>query len=321
MPFSRIDRNFTVVPVILLVGGAFVAGFPELQPPPGEITTFLAITAILLLIGGIPHGCFDHEVYRTLSTAAGRRPRMRLFYLSYVLIAALYALVWRVSPLLGLGSFYVLTWYHWGDGDLDIEESVRGSPMKGTLNRCLYVVGRGGLPMAVPLLADPETVWSVFDACLGWFPESHLTLTVSDIRMIGLWGSLLALVSFAGFVGRDRSHWKINVGETLFLLGFFLLLNPLYSVTLYFFAWHSLRHLGRLGRFFAGSSEIGRKRLFYSALAILGVTLAGFTLIASQMGNLRDARAGTGLLLVFICCITLPHTVVCLWLRRGFPQQ
>jgi len=137
MPLPKIDRNFTVVPVILLVGCGIIGGIPELQPPPGEITTFLAVTAILLLIGGIPHGCFDHEVYRTLTTTTGRRPRMRIFYLSYVLIAALYALVWMVSPLLGLGSFYVLTWYHWGDevwiwiADLQHRETTTGAGVGG----------------------------------------------------------------------------------------------------------------------------------------------------------------------------------------------
>jgi len=170
-----------------LAGGAVLAAVT--LPPPGEGLPLapLLLLAIGLFTLGIPHGCFDQEVWRLLRKRRKRRVHLLAFLVGYLLLVLLYALLWIASPLLGLLSFYLLTWYHWGVGDRDWETFVRRQPIGGgqRWDRAVFVFVRGGLPMALPFLFHPERVEWFLQACLDLFPNAGTPALAPAVALVG----------------------------------------------------------------------------------------------------------------------------------------
>ena len=74
---------------------------------------FLALTAVLMLIGGLPHGAFDIAIAQSVlklqpSAAAA-------FFLAYVGVAAAMMVLWAVAPVTTLCLFLALSAVHFGE--------------------------------------------------------------------------------------------------------------------------------------------------------------------------------------------------------------
>jgi len=275
------------------------------------------ILALGLFSLGIPHGCFDHEVFRSMRERQGRPARMARFIGAYLAIAFVYAAFWFAAPLAGFVSFYLLTWFHWGMGDLDHERFVRHNPMNGRFDRGLFAFARGGLPMTLPLVADPGSVARLVECCMDLFPAGSSPLPFEPaIRFAGFAGSAAALGAACGSLARRPSTRLRHGSETVGLAALFLLLNPLVSIGLYFLLWHSARHLLRLALAFAPELRARRRHLARSGGLILAAS-AFLLLGAAHVATPENVKSSFALLLVFICCITLPHTLLVDWFDRA----
>ena len=240
---------------------------------------------------------------------------MAPFLFGYSAIAAGYAVVWIVSPLAGLASFYLLTWFHWGEEDLLYRGTVLGRPVADRGERAATIVARGGLPMALPLAADPGSVREVFAWILGLFPADAAVPSTATVFACGLAGSAVTLAAAAYLARKDREGRGRDLWETGFLAVFFLFLHPLLSISLYFLFWHSIRHFELMATRFRAEVRSERRRLLGSGLAILALTAILLGVLVPLLPEIADFKAFLGLLLVFICCITLPHTLVMRWIR------
>jgi len=304
-----------------LAGGAVLAAVT--LPPSGEGLPLapLLLLAIGLFTLGIPHGCFDQEVWRLLRKRRKRRVHLLAFLVGYLLLVLLYALLWIASPLLGLLSFYLLTWYHWGVGDRDWETFVRRQPIGGgqRWDRAVFVFVRGGLPMALPFLFHPERVEWFLQACLDLFPSAGTPALAPAVALVGKGGSALVLAGAVLLSARQRARWQRWQTEFLGLALLFLLLPPLLAVGLYYVFWHAGRHLLRLRFSFAPEWIRERALILFSGCMIF---LATAVLISGALSLLReiDEKLILALLLVSTCCLTLPHTLVVDWLDRREPE-
>jgi Brp/Blh family beta-carotene 15,15'-monooxygenase len=329
--FGRALVRTAVVPAWVALGavGALAAamGLAGADLPP--VVRYLPFLASLVFFG-LPHGAADHLA---ISRLGGSRPLVAVGA-AYLLGGAAYLAVWLVAPALGFVSFILLTWYHWGQGDLYVLVAVGGDHLRGRGQRLAALVVRGGIPMVVPLLGFPAVYQSVAEATVRLFDPSFgpsLDVVFLPATRLALGGglaalSLAALALGAVRAGFDSRGWRIDALETLLLWVYFLVVPPILAVGLYFCLWHSVRHVARLLVVEEGGSGLEREQLG-SALAGFGrdalpntvgalVVLVGLAFVAPPESGFL---ALLGLYLVLLAVLTLPHTAIVTWmdLREG----
>ncbi|PSP55323.1 beta-carotene 15,15'-monooxygenase [Halobacteriales archaeon QS_1_67_19] len=318
------------VPVWVALAASAIPFAVGLEVPPRlRYLPFLAS----LVIFGLPHGAADHLAVARLK---GRRPHLAVGA-AYLVGGAAYLAVWAVAPALAFAGFILLTWYHWGQGDLYFLLALGGEHLRTRGQRLLALAVRGGIPMLVPLVAFPEVYRSVARATVSLFDpavaDAFAPAFHPPVRLgVGAALAALSVGSLAlGYVraratARGWSGWRTDAVETALLWAYFLVVPPVLAIGLYFCLWHSVRHVARLlavndGRSLRRARDVapalvafGRDALpnTVGALALLG----GLAVVAPPTTELRSLL---GLYLVLLAVLTLPHTAVVTWMdwREG----
>lgn len=313
----------------------FAAGLAV--PPWVEYLPF----ALSLVVFGLPHGAVDHlAVPRVLGYKVWPWPVL-VVGLLYLILGSFYLALWFAAPAAAFVLFIVLTWFHWGGGDLhDLTAFVSGSAayLRGRARRALTLILRGGLPILVPLLAFPETYRTVAESAVGLFEptrgEVFSWVFEPSFRLFaGAAFALLAVGTLASGYGSAkmsgaREAWWTDVAETALLALYFALVPPVFAVGLYFCLWHAPRHIVRLVLLdgeSAGALEAGQitpviVRFVRDAAPLTVATLVlllGLYLVAPGTGVALSTLLA--LYLVLISALTLPHVVVVSFmdLRQG----
>jgi len=301
------------------------------------------------VVFGMPHGAVDYVALpRALRGRVDLRGVTAVSGL-YLLAGGAYLLAWLLVPLPAAAFFILLTWFHWGQGDLyALRELYGAGHVDDRPQQALTVLVRGGLPMVVPLVGFPGEYRAVLATFVEPFGASvgswWLFGTVPRLGVAVLFGGLIGLTLLRGRVrsadpgpdpgvadgrehdpgGADRA-WRLDAAETLLLSVYFLLVEPVLAVGLYFCLWHSVRHILRVVLLDRRAVAALRDRRWLSPVARFGLEAAVPTLLAlGLVGTLWVAvpvsvgslAGATGLYLVAIAVLTLPHTVVVLALDR-----
>ncbi len=339
----RVLRSYLLWPSRLIVATLVLLFAAGLTVPPW--VEYLPFT-LSLVVFGLPHGAVDHLAVPRL---VGRRawPWLVLAVgLLYLVLGGLYLALWFVAPVAAFALFIVLTWFHWGGGDLHalvVFVSDEGQYPASRTRRALTLLVRGGLPMLVPLLAFPETYRAVSRStvdlfapvgagALSWAFEPSFRLFAGvafTLFAVGVLASGYGSVKKSG----ARGAWLVDVAETAILALYFALVPPVLAVGLYFCLWHAPRHVARLvlldGKS-AGALEAGRvaPALVRFARDAAPLTVATLVLLLGLYLTVpENAAAPSSLLalyLVLVSALTLPHVVVVsfmdfrqgLWRRR-----
>lgn len=281
---------------------------------------------------GLPHGAADHLAVARLG---GRRPFVAVG-VAYLVGGTGYLAIWLVAPTAAFAAFILLTWYHWGQGDLYFLLAEGGDHLRTRTQRGLALAVRGGIPMVAPLVAFPDAYRAVARATVALFDPAvadALDSTFHPEVRFALGGGLAALSVAAlalGFVrggaslGSD-SDWRTDAVETCLLWAYFLVVPPVLAVGLYFCLWHSLRHVGRLVALEGGGSSVDPG--VGGSLARFGrdalPNTLGALVILLALAGLAPADAGIdsylGVYLVLLAVLTLPHAAVVTWMdgREG----
>jgi len=307
---------------LALVAAPFALGLVEGLPLWLRLAPLVASTVLL----GLPHGAVDHLApARTRGSPVTARSMLAVGAV-YLLLGGAYAAAWWVAPAASAVGFVLLTWGHWGQGDVwPLAALHPGDHPEGRGLRVATAAVRGGLPMLVPLLAFPDTYRRV----LGWFvaPFGGSVAALSPLfapstrLALGVGFGALAVGTLA--VGYRRSGgsapWRVDAAETLLLWAYFLAVPPLLSVGLYFCLWHALRHVGRLlavDETAAAHLRAGRRarafgRFARDAAPLTAVSLVLLAVLATAV-PVRPGAPGEwlGLYLAFVAVLTLPHVVV-----------
>ncbi|WP_200830885.1 Brp/Blh family beta-carotene 15,15'-dioxygenase [Haloarcula mannanilytica] len=299
----------------------FLAG---VSIPPAFQYAPLVVSAVLL---GLPHGAVDHlAVARTHGDQPDLAAIARVFAL-YGVVGGAYAVVWFLAPTAAFALFIVVTWFHWGQGDLYALLALADADHLRTLpQRAGAVFVRGGLPMLVPLLAFPEWYRRVATDLVSLFaPDAAAGIGWAfraDVRtaLAVTYGALVVATLAVGFVRADaRRPWLLDASETLGLLAYFALVPPVLAIGVYFCLWHSLRHVARLLLVDDAAAAALENRDPTAALARFARDAAPLTaaslallgglyfLVPNPPGTVPEWVA---LYLVFIAVVTLPHVVV-----------
>ncbi|MDS0280881.1 Brp/Blh family beta-carotene 15,15'-dioxygenase [Haloarcula onubensis] len=329
VPAPQTAARETLRPVAFAPGWAAlaVAVVPfavGLRLPPGLQYAPLAASVLLL---GLPHGAVDHlAVARTRGRRPDRRAIARVVAL-YAAVGGAYAVGWFLAPAAAFALFIVVTWFHWGQGDLYALVALADAEhLRSRAQRVGTVVVRGGLPMLVPLLAFPAWYRRVATTLVGRFaPDAVAALSPAfrpDVRLgLGLaYGAVVVATLALGYVrADDRGSWRLDAAETLGLVAYFALVPPVLAIGLYFCLWHSLRHIARLLLVDDGATAALGGGAVTAAFARFARDAFPLTLVSlGLLGGLAFAVPNppetvpewVGLYLVFIAVVTLPHVVV-----------
>ena len=292
----------------------------------------LAVSVLLL---GLPHGAVDHLLP---ARATGQPFSVRIAAIVgtvYLFAGGAYAIAWFFAPIAAFVVFILITWFHWGQGDLHpLYRLVGTTHPESRLAVARTVLVRGGMPMLVPLLAFPDQYrlvagWlvSLFDPDAVTALEPVFTPETRLLLAVGF-GTLVASTLAIGYLRGDRRVWLVDASETLLLLTFFATVPPILAIGVYFCAWHSLRHVVRYllldertadaletGRPLAAFARFGRDAAPLTALSLL-IAVAIYVTAPGATNAPEDLLA---VYLVFIAVLTLPHVLFVSWLDwRGY---
>jgi Brp/Blh family beta-carotene 15,15'-monooxygenase len=323
-PARETLRPLAFVPGWAASAAVAVVALAGLSLPP--VVQYAPLVASVVVLG-LPHGAVDHlAVART----RGRRPDLRAVLRVVALYAAVggaYAVGWFLAPAAAFALFVLVTWFHWGQGDLYALAALADADhLRTPVQRAGTVVVRGGLPMLVPLLAFPEWYRRVAVTLVGRFaPGAAAALSPafrSNVRLgLALAYGAVALATLAVGYARaeDRRPWRLDAAETFGLAAYFAVVPPVLAIGVYFCLWHSLRHVARLLLVDDGATAALRDREPTAAFARFARDAAPLTLASlALLGGLalavpnppRSVPQWVGLYLVFIAVVTLPHVVV-----------
>ena len=319
------------------VGVALAVPFGLLAPSLPPAVRYAPFLASVLLFG-FPHGAVDHLVPARLANA-GLGRSVGVVVVVYGVLGVGYGLWWLLAPASAFVAFIAITWFHWGQGDVYALLALADAEHLPTrTERALALVVRGGLPMLVPLVGHPEAYRRVAAALVGLFAgdagalDAAFTPTARAGVVAGFGAvTLLTLAAGAHRVRRGdaaRRPWLVDVGETVGLWAYFLLVPPILAIGLYFCFWHAVRHVARLELLDPGAraalaagdlTETLRRFARDAAPATAGglLVVAGVWALAP-----RPSAGPEGLLAVYLVAIavlTLPHVAVVSWMdaRQG----
>ncbi len=299
-------------------------GFGVTLPPAVQYIPLVASVLVL----GLPHGATDHFA---LPRVRGHDPTLRAMagvFAIYGVLGIAYVAVWFLAPTAAFVCFILLTWAHWGQGDLYALLAVADVEYLDTrARRALAVAVRGGLPMLVPLIFFPEWYRRVADALvslfalgstasIAWAFQFETRLALGVVYGVIVFGYLA--MAFLGS-GIGRSSWTVDAGETLLLITFFAVVPPVFAVGVYFCVWHAYRHIARLLPLEPASRAalddrrlrpaLGRFAREATPLTLVSLALlGGFYLLVPNPP--ADLLGWLGLYLVLIAVLTLPHVAV-----------
>ena len=277
-----------------------------------------------LLVFGLPHGAAEHVALARVGLAR-ERPLLAAVAL-YLPLMAVYAVAWWLAPALSFAFFILLTWVHWGQGDVyALLAFTEGGHLRTRAQRALALVVRGGLPMLVPLVGHPERYRFVAERTVGLFdPAAAATLApafTAEARLtiaIGF-GAVTLLALALGFARRDGSaSWRVDAVETALLWAFFLAVPPVLAVGLYFCLWHSVRHIARIAVLDEGAKPTlaqgqvwpAARRFAVDAAPLTAGALVVFGALYALVGASATLPDLLGVYLVLLAVLTLPHVVV-----------
>jgi Brp/Blh family beta-carotene 15,15'-monooxygenase len=332
----RATLSATVVRPSWVALGAAVLLAPVLTDVPRAVVYAPFVLSAVLF--GLPHGAVDHLV-PARTVGGGRRRSVMLVTLLYLVVGGVYLAWWFLDPVSAAVFFVLLTWFHWGQGDVyALLAFVDADHLPTRAERGLALVVRGGLPMVAPLAFHPAAYRRVVRAFVALFdgPVGALDPFFTPEARLVAGGGLLVLTLLAVVLGgwrvrtgASRRPWLVDGGELALLWLFFAALPPVLAVGLYFTLWHALRHIARLllvdppavAALVAGDTGRALRRFARDAAPLTVVSLGllgGLALVVpTSPAALADSPDGLlALYLVGIAVLTLPHVVVVTWMDR-----
>ena len=322
----------------LVLGALALVGVAGVRVP--DAWRFAPLLASVVAFG-LPHGAIDYVALPRVVAGEVTPGLVAVVSLLYAAVGAAYTLLWFLAPVPAATLFILVTWFHWGQGELYPLVGLLGADHLDRPGRVATMVVRGGLPMLVPLLGFPGVYREVVDSFVAPFggTAADLAWLFSGETRLALgagFGLLTVAVLARGYLlaGDPRGSgenswsggraWLVDAGETTLLWVYFLTVPPVFAIGVYFCLWHAVRHIARavgVDRRAADSLSAGnvwgalacflKEALPLTALAL--VLLGGLWVAVPVEPTLREA---TGLYLVFIAILTLPHVLVVLWMDR-----
>ena len=317
--------------VAFLAGWAPLAALALAAPVLGDLPLtyrYVPLVASVVFLG-LPHGAVDYVALPRARTGRVTLRGVAVVSLLYLVLGGAYLLAWFLAPVAAAVRFLLLTWGHWGQGDVYVLRDLYPTDhVDDAVQWALTVLVRGGLPMLVPLLAFPDRYRTVVGTFVDPFGASVDTWWLFGAEARGLLALAFGLVCVATLVrgwlrSTDARGWSLDAGEVGLLWVVFLLVPPVLAIGIYFCLWHSVRHIVRVALLDERNRGTPPGRHWTAALRSFALEAAGPTVLALGLlgglwlavpGPVTTVAEAAGLYLVAIAVLTLPHVAVVSWL-------
>ena len=294
--YPLLYRTIQIIAVIIALMGFL---FPDLL---FQWELILAVLFISLI--GIPHGATDHLIFRNLAKPFLGARKMVYFYIYYLMLIGLYALLWWKLPIISFFLFLILSAYHFGQSNWNFV------PFNSKILGSIYYFLWGAYVIVSPVVFNYDNTQPIIQDIVRQSPP--------DIALGWRWGMVIGLFAANlllafGLVLSKRLGVRAFLEEVLNLviLGAVFYMTPvLLGFAVYFVLWHSLSSVMDQVKFFQERKavySIGKyvkDTLPFTLLALVGMA-AMFWMQFEFMGTIE-----IGLLFVFISIVTLPHMIL-----------
>ncbi len=261
-----------------------------------------------LIILGMPHGMIDALIllspkYATATFGKGNQWK----YLSaYVGLSAVYAAVWYFFPALGIGSFLLLTAWHWGSSEF-------GQVKTRSVLWVLLGFTRGLVVVSALFVFHGVDSNAAATQCGLVIPEFVGQLGFIAAISTHLFALLLA--------GRGGSSGMVRYLVEFAIVVALLAIAPLYlGVGIYYMCFHALRFF----EWFPKKNRLdlaNRGKLIIETHLICALIALGFAVIYLAIKVDTDiatwATNSVPIHLQLLAILTLPHAVLCYRFQRG----
>ncbi len=287
-------------PSDLLRGGATTAALafafhlsvcyflPTLEP-------FMAVLLTGIVFLGFPHGALDIFLIQDL----GHSPQAILAIVCVYLLAIL-AMVffWILFPNGALLFFIAYSCFHFAQSDLSREES-------GSLFLIVEFLARLLAPFFIPFGFHPERSLNLARQVQD---TAFLNAASPLFQPLALLAVVLSSMIFIRGLSKRRmpeSEWQVMTVEPLIVCILFLVLDPLYSLSIYFCFIHSVKHLVN----FLNSSVAvsGKKILPVLILPIVAVVMLP-VFFDRGFSRIEDSLFKWSILI--LSSLALPHAIL-----------
>tara|TARA_B100000963_G_scaffold61306_1_gene49282 strand:- start:262 stop:1227 length:966 start_codon:yes stop_codon:yes gene_type:complete len=296
---------FTVLVIILL--GVFVFDYqgPETaskiikdNPIINNNTTNL-ICFFLIATIGVSHGSLDNYKGKKLLKFYSLKNSI-IFYLSYILVALLIILLWKVLPTATLFIFLVIAAYHFGKEDS--LEKVKKSNFK-----LLYYFSRGSVIIFAPLAFHTNETIEIFRI----ISSAAFTDYLFNLEKYYFFKLMLGMAILTSYLisGRESASFYFEIPSILAINYFF---TPFFAFTIYFCFLHSVRHIVSL------SSELNKENIkkglnmfFNKALPLSLITAILFIIALYFLLDLNQLNEAIfKVIFIGLASLTFPHILL-----------
>ncbi|PPR11688.1 MAG: Beta-carotene 15,15'-dioxygenase [Alphaproteobacteria bacterium MarineAlpha11_Bin1] len=247
-----------------------------------------SLPMFLIILAGFPHGAADGVLI--FRFARQRKLYSAAIFVAYIFVAAVTAIIWFLQPWIGLGSFLLLSIYHFGL--LDTLKS------RNSAYRIQRIIVLGSLPIITISLAHPDEVTRIFQIISGKGGAS-ITLSIQTISVI--WGILLIWLMIF-----KRAIQLRMIAEMTGLTAALIILPPIWGFAFYFCVLHSPRHFKKI---FTVVAPLRREAWF--SIAALTFCSAGLVVVFLQWADTKTFDEGMiQSTFIVLAALTTPHMLL-----------
>ena len=268
---------------------------------------------LLILIIGVSHGSLDHIKGKKLLRLFNIKSTY-IFYITYILIAAIVILTWIILPSITLIVFLMIASYHFGKEDTQFLINDRSY-----FTQILYFF-KGFLIILAPLYFHFQETIAIFKLLLidnEAFYSSLNFIETNNVIQIGILCSTLSSI-FLFLKNFEIKKFVVFLDYfSILILNYYL--SPLIAFTVYFCFLHSIRHSISLAMELDPNSLVNGFRLFVKKALPLTILTAIFSFIALYLLENSYNLDSAILKIIFIglASLTFPHILLEYFLEKN----
>ena len=296
-----IKQYLTIRNHILLV--TLLAIFCGLFIPKQWVQDHILWFAVVLILGGVPHGASDYLIFRQLLNGVETRNRKVIFGIFYFSVVLAYALLWWLSPMSAFILFLVIAVYHFGQSNWRYVQFT--SKLRETFTYMIW----GGLVVGVPVLLYYQ------ESALIIFEITSYQLTLEHYRWPIIFMLLVINIINIAQLSQDGVLKEGDLRREMFNI---LLLTLLFFTTplligfgVYFVFWHSVGStLDQITLFKKFNKSYSVKQYLMKLMPFTISAFVGLGLLYWILGDQMNYGINLGVLFLFISIITVPHSIL-----------
>ena len=268
---------------------------------------------LLILIIGVSHGSLDHIKGKKLLRLFNIKSTY-IFYITYLLIAAIVILTWIILPSITLIVFLMIASYHFGKEDTQFLINDRSY-----FTQILYFF-KGFLIILAPLYFHFQETIAIFKLLLidneAFYSSLNFIETNNVIQIVIFCSTLSSIFLFLKNFEIKKFVVFLDYFSIL-ILNYYL--SPLIAFTVYFCFLHSIRHSISLAIDLDPNSLVNGFRLFVKKALPLTILTAIFSFIALYLLENSYNLDSAILKIIFIglASLTFPHILLEYFLEKN----